>query len=190
MEWEPCALHHGIQFSMEASLACHPARSTEWLDWVAKWCELWRIRTGPISKKSSLAMQLETRAVTWTTRRTEEQGHVITTLCCSTMSWHDHGVNAITTSALAAYRKVVYKSRGFCAFFQLFGAASIQVRLPIELRLLFAGSLYAMISVCKTRGSSLAWFDKYSESENWLCFCQKSVSKRKQTLKNTKRGKT
>ena len=27
-----CALRHGIQISMEAILACHPARSTEWLD--------------------------------------------------------------------------------------------------------------------------------------------------------------
>ena len=38
----------GIQILLEAILACHPARSTEWLDWVAKWCELWRIHTGPI----------------------------------------------------------------------------------------------------------------------------------------------
>ena len=33
---------------MEAILACHPARSTEWLDYHPKSCELWRIRTGPI----------------------------------------------------------------------------------------------------------------------------------------------
>ena len=33
---------------MEAILACHPARSTEWLDCHPKSCELWRIRTGPI----------------------------------------------------------------------------------------------------------------------------------------------
>ena len=44
----PCALRHGIQHSMEAILACHPALSTKWLDWVGKWCELWRMRTGPI----------------------------------------------------------------------------------------------------------------------------------------------
>ena len=43
-----CALRHGIQISMEAILACHPARSTEWLDWHPKSCELWRIRTGPV----------------------------------------------------------------------------------------------------------------------------------------------
>ena len=43
-----CVLRHGIQNSMEAILDCHPALSTEWLDWVAKWCERWRMRTGPI----------------------------------------------------------------------------------------------------------------------------------------------
>ena len=42
-----CAERHGIQISMEAILAGHPALCTEWLDWVAKWCELWRIRTDP-----------------------------------------------------------------------------------------------------------------------------------------------
>ena len=47
-QWGLCALRHGIQFSMEAILACHQARSTQCLDWVAKWCELWRVRTGPI----------------------------------------------------------------------------------------------------------------------------------------------
>ena len=46
--WGLCALRHGIQNSMEAILACHPARSTEWLDCHPKSCELWRIRTGPI----------------------------------------------------------------------------------------------------------------------------------------------
>ena len=49
-EWGLCALRHGIQISMEAILACHPARSTEWLDCHPKSCELWRIRTGPISQ--------------------------------------------------------------------------------------------------------------------------------------------
>ena len=29
MQWGLCALHHGIQISMEAILACHPARSTD-----------------------------------------------------------------------------------------------------------------------------------------------------------------
>ena len=47
-QWGLCALRHGIQISMEAILACHPARSTEWLDCHTKSCELWRIRTGPI----------------------------------------------------------------------------------------------------------------------------------------------
>ena len=41
---------HGIQISLEAILACHPARSTEWLDSNPKSCELWRILTGPITQ--------------------------------------------------------------------------------------------------------------------------------------------
>ena len=51
-QWGLCALRHGIQISMEAILACHPARSTEWLDCHPKLCELWRIRTGPISSET------------------------------------------------------------------------------------------------------------------------------------------
>ena len=47
-QWGLCALRRGIQISMEAILACQPARSTEWLDCHPKSCELWRIRTGPI----------------------------------------------------------------------------------------------------------------------------------------------
>ena len=47
-KWGLWALRIGIQISMEAILACHPARSTEWLDCHPKPCELWRIRTGPI----------------------------------------------------------------------------------------------------------------------------------------------
>ena len=47
-KWDLCVLRYDIQISMEAILACHPARSTEWLDWVVKSCELWRSRTGPI----------------------------------------------------------------------------------------------------------------------------------------------
>ena len=50
--WGPCALHHWIQSSMESILACHPAVSTEWLDWVANSrilqgrnrTHLWRVR--------------------------------------------------------------------------------------------------------------------------------------------------
>ena len=49
IKWGLCTLHHGIQISMEAILACHPARSTEWLDCHPKSCELWRIHTGPIA---------------------------------------------------------------------------------------------------------------------------------------------
>ena len=33
---------------MEVILACHPARSSEWLDWVAKSFDVWRVRKGPI----------------------------------------------------------------------------------------------------------------------------------------------
>ena len=57
-EWGLCALRHGIQISMEAILACHPARSTEWLDCHPKSCELWRIRTGPIQDRLCHEMQL------------------------------------------------------------------------------------------------------------------------------------
>ena len=46
--WGLCALRHGIQISMEAILACHLARSTEWLDCHPKLCELWQSRTGLI----------------------------------------------------------------------------------------------------------------------------------------------
>ena len=42
-QWGLCALRHGSQNSMAAILACHPAQSTEWLDCVAKLCELWHI---------------------------------------------------------------------------------------------------------------------------------------------------
>ena len=48
-KWGLCALRHGIQISMEAILACHPARSTDWLEWLAKSCELWHIGTGLIT---------------------------------------------------------------------------------------------------------------------------------------------
>ena len=34
-------------------LACHPARSTEWLDCHPKSCERWRIRSGPFGKAFS-----------------------------------------------------------------------------------------------------------------------------------------
>ena len=50
LQWGLCALRHGIQISMEAILACHPARSTEWLDCHPKSCEIWRICTGPIAR--------------------------------------------------------------------------------------------------------------------------------------------
>ena len=51
-KWGLCALRHGIRISLEAILACHPARSTEWLDCHPKSCELWRIRAGPIQVSS------------------------------------------------------------------------------------------------------------------------------------------
>ena len=43
-----------IQNSMEAILACHPALSTEWLDWVATSCGLWRMHTGPIALRDTV----------------------------------------------------------------------------------------------------------------------------------------
>ena len=57
-KWGLCALRHGIQISMEAILACHPARSTEWLDCHPKSCELWRIRTGPIWEASPMLIKM------------------------------------------------------------------------------------------------------------------------------------
>ena len=46
----PCTLRHRIQNSMEAILACHPALSTKWLDWVAQWCERWCMMYRPHSQ--------------------------------------------------------------------------------------------------------------------------------------------
>ena len=43
---------------MEAILAYHPALLAKWLDWVAKWCELWRMHTGSIDPSSRAAGQL------------------------------------------------------------------------------------------------------------------------------------
>ena len=44
------------KIQLEAILACHPALSTEWLDWVAKLCELWCIHMGLVTlfKRSSV----------------------------------------------------------------------------------------------------------------------------------------
>ena len=47
-EWGLCPSCHGNQNQMEAILACHPALSMKWPDWVAKRCEQWYIRTDPI----------------------------------------------------------------------------------------------------------------------------------------------
>ena len=60
-QWGLCALRLGIQNSMEAILACHPALSTKWLDWVANSCERWRIRTDPIATKNTREAQLQTK---------------------------------------------------------------------------------------------------------------------------------
>ena len=38
-KWGLCALRHGIQISMEAILACHPVRLSEWLDCNPKSCD-------------------------------------------------------------------------------------------------------------------------------------------------------
>ena len=61
----PCPLRHGTQNSIETILACHPALSTKWLDWVVKWCERWRMRTGPIRVSCG-------SAVPWTSDSWEE----------------------------------------------------------------------------------------------------------------------
>ena len=61
-----CALHHGIQ--MEAILACHPALSKEWLDWVANSCELWCNQTSPISYFQPKVRNIRTY---WITSRTK-----------------------------------------------------------------------------------------------------------------------
>ena len=55
-KWGLCVLRHGFQISVEAILACHPARSTEWLDCHPKSCERWRIRTGPIVHAPALRL--------------------------------------------------------------------------------------------------------------------------------------
>ena len=52
-----CALRHGIQNSMEAILACHPALSVQWLDLAAKCCDLWRNRRSPIWRQSHKGMR-------------------------------------------------------------------------------------------------------------------------------------
>ena len=39
---------HYVMVSKFQWKPCHPALSTDWLDWVVKWCELWCIRTGYI----------------------------------------------------------------------------------------------------------------------------------------------
>ena len=57
------------------------------------------------------------------------------------------------------YRKVVYESRGICAIFQLFSAASIQVRL-------FSKAAYVQFSV----------WHMQNESETWHCECYKHIS--------------
>ena len=55
------------------------------------------------------------------------------------------------------------------ANFQLFGAASIQVWLLFQVRLLFEGGLYAKSWVCKTRKSGLAHV-KWKWNLTWRLF--------------------
>ena len=66
--WGLCAWRHGIQISMEAILACHPARSTKWLDCHPKSWELWRIRTGPIvpNRCSLICPKIDRKLRFWT----------------------------------------------------------------------------------------------------------------------------
>ena len=40
---------HDSSIHLEAILACHPALSTKWVDWVAKCCERWLVQTGLIT---------------------------------------------------------------------------------------------------------------------------------------------
>ena len=70
VEWGPCALRHWIQSSMEATLACHPAVSTEWL---AGWqftvyydvCARPPLRAQNSAKNNVLPLWLETY-LAWT----------------------------------------------------------------------------------------------------------------------------
>ena len=57
-----CVLHHGIQNSMEAILACHPGLSIS--------CELWRIHTDPIAE------QPDTQIYTWISTQWFMQWHI------------------------------------------------------------------------------------------------------------------
>ena len=68
----------------------------------------------------------------------------------------------------------------FVQFFQLFGAAFIQVRL------LFEDGLYAMFWLWKARESSLTQLVSYSGSETWLFELKKTVSKCKYTFWHAK----
>ena len=54
---------------MEAILACHPVRSTKWLDCHPKSCELWCIRTGPIGSVCRWKVSVELRTVKLSRRR-------------------------------------------------------------------------------------------------------------------------
>ena len=56
-QWGPWASHQSIQTSMEAILACHPALSTEWLDWVAISRILWHMHTAPIAPHNQLSFK-------------------------------------------------------------------------------------------------------------------------------------
>ena len=74
LKWDLCALRHGIQISMEAILACHPARSTEWLAQAAtqnrvKYGVL-SCSTGPIQQKFSCMIYTSAHIVRWAERRT------------------------------------------------------------------------------------------------------------------------
>ena len=74
-QWGLCTLRHGIQISMEAILACNPARSTEWLDCHPKSCELWNICTGPIVQISKVSKCYQSR---WPSNSTSFHSHHIT----------------------------------------------------------------------------------------------------------------
>ena len=87
---------------------------------------------------------------TWHLPRTADDSWRFYKGCCvspPTFFWGGGGGGRYTTPP---YHKAVYKSHGLCAIFQLFGAASIRVRL------LFEVGWYAKSRVFKTHKSSLA----------------------------------
>ena len=102
---------------METILACHPARSTEWLDCHPKSCELWRIRTGPIDALKFVtpwwstpemsrmtAFHSSPRAAAWPT--------------CSCISTYMKTAKCKTV-AISGLGKRFFKTRWFCGWWMV-----------------------------------------------------------------------